>query len=439
VLPLAAGSASPRPTAPRHCAPVDAGSPDLSPTGCAWNPLADGHSFQKVQAALPPTGGRNTAPISPSTESPPWPDLKQSLVSEQEPTCPDAKANLHVHARRLDSQGTSMDSQLPTGLRKASAVRSCLRFVNDYRGWCARRGIPPSWRLAKIWRLVVSELWVLRRLHCGDESRTGRRVRRLVPITARHATALLLRRDELRKLQSSGLRLLVTRRDDGPLQPLGAQQFVGWVEVLPLPDGAPFDTDGLVWLQRVRAAAPLTEDALRARLRMVAFTAPERKALAPVITGLKALEDASVDVCRTCGKRWLIRRGRTLDCAECRRRVSPWTRTRRSASRRRWVRTRGNPRVEDLIKESPLLSKRDWSELVKREAQMAELARRDAPRAQRIQERARRRRDRKARARYRSVTERVLTRRAGAVGSTRKSQRIIPKSKIEGSEKRSRR
>src|SRR5713101_7032689 len=126
-----------------------------------------------------------------------------------------------------------MASKLPTGLREASAIRSCLRFVNDYRGWCARRGIPPSWRLAKIWRLVVSELWVLRRLHGGDESRTGRRVRRLVPITARHATTLLLRRDELRKLQSSGLRLLVTRRENGPLQPVGAQQFVGWAEVLP--------------------------------------------------------------------------------------------------------------------------------------------------------------------------------------------------------------
>lgn len=292
---------------------------------------------------------------------------------------------------------------LPTRLQKASATRSCLRFANDYRGWCARRGIPPTSRLAKVWRLVVGELWILRHLYAAD-TRTGRRVRRLVLITAPLAATLGLRPEERRSLRAAGARLLVTRGENGCPRPVSGRDLhpVMVSEVVPTGDRT----------FRVRPAGPLTEEVLWARLRRVLFTAGERKALRSVIMGVVALQGKPVDVCRWCGKRWLTRRGRMLDCHICRGREEKWTRSRNPASRRHGKVTLPAsvpPPAPAPPGVRPLSLQEEWSRILKRE-RSAELAE-DMPAliqtANRKQEDARRRRESKAQEAYRSVTRSI--------------------------------
>ena len=77
----------------------------------------------------------------------------------------------------------------------------------------------------------------------------------------------------------------------------------------------------------------LSEDELWRRLREISLTTAERSALVPLLRTLVKWQDAPWDLCRTCRLNghttWILRRGRTRDCAACARRLPPWTRTRR--------------------------------------------------------------------------------------------------------------
>ncbi len=166
---------------------------------------------------------------------------------------------------------------------------------------------------------------MIRRIQ-GQETRRGVRVRSSVPITAPRATELLLQRNDLHKLQTIGFRLALRR----PI-PLSGREDKGKLAI----HGT--QVSGFIWR--------VTEDQLWPLFGSFGLTETERRALRPVIRGLVLVQDEPVDVCRTCQVRWLIRRGRTLDCKRCWNALPPWTRSRRAhmAARRSY-----SSDIEDL-------------------------------------------------------------------------------------------
>jgi hypothetical protein len=194
-----------------------------------------------------------------------------------------------------EGEGPAKDRRRPG----YSDVRSLLRFENDYRGWCRQGGIAPSRSLARAWREVRNMLWLTLRLQSGAMSVRGHRVREWV-----------LRRGRTQ----DGM-------EDGPVERV-------YVRVVRDEEGEKLlETHGLV-----QAVRPLSEATVRARLSPCSLSPEEWDALASVIRGLVAVQDRTLFMCRTCQRAWGIqRRGRGRpfkDCAQCRRHLPAYQRTR---------------------------------------------------------------------------------------------------------------
>jgi hypothetical protein len=210
-----------------------------------------------------------------------------------------------------EEQGPAKDRRRPGD----SDVRSLLRFVNDYRGWCRRRGIVPSRRLARAWKEVQNLLWLTLGLQSGVMSVRGHRVRDWV-----------LRRG---------------RTEDGMEDGPGERVYV---RIVRDEEGEKLvETRGLV-----RAARPFSEGTIQDRLSPCSLSPEEWDALASVIRGLVAVQDRTLFMCRTCQRAWGIqRRGRgrpRKDCAQCRRQLPAYKRTRQE-------RPTFSPPVEQAIRE----------------------------------------------------------------------------------------
>ncbi len=202
-------------------------------------------------------------------------------------------SNLHTEAETLIARGFSPQRR-----------RDVLLFLNDLPRWCRRHALTRTTALQQAreqLQAVVGEILRLREV----QTRLGVRVRVSRSITRRDASELLLGREGLAAAKRAGGRVAL-RRD-------GTALYAG--------DGP------------ATFPSRLTKAAVWKRLEGLRLSPSERAALQGVVALLVKRQDAPLALCRTCGRRWLVRRGRTLDCAECRQRESPWTRSRGAARR----------------------------------------------------------------------------------------------------------
>ncbi|GEM_PF-4662966 len=213
-----------------------------------------------------------------------------------------------------------------------AGIRSLLQLLNDYRRWCRRRSLRPTWRLARVRAHLDAVMWRLRDVNSGKAVRrwvAGFRTgdpddrRPLLPVHASQVPALerercslgprdpwspVLDPSEIRAYRRYGCRPLRRRDqneansiyvDDKTLEPIGHCVYI-------------------------------TEEMLWNRLRGVPFSEGECQAVASIFQAFVALQDRPWDRCRTCGQRWIIRSRRTLDCDRCRRKFTSSARSRRS-------------------------------------------------------------------------------------------------------------
>jgi hypothetical protein len=229
-------------------------------------------------------------------------------------------------------------------------ARLVLRFVNDYRGWCRRRGLRPSRALARARQEVLGQLAWLHRLHEGAFTRHGYRRHWSLPFTDRLGDDFLHWRPSQARMACARRGRLVLRMGvlaDARGQPAAVR--VVQVDMLSsqatvdalIAQGPRGDEILSTWGENEPrqwySMGRLSEETVWRHLESVPLTREERRALAPVVRALVTTQDARWVPCRTCrargrtfGARWLVRYGRTLDCDRCRDMWKPWTRTRRA-------------------------------------------------------------------------------------------------------------
>ncbi len=170
--------------------------------------------------------------------------------------------------------------------------------------------------LEKVRRRLLDMLWTVYRVREAT-TRTGTRVRMSRPVSLRDASELMLGRREIRDARRGGNRIAL--RSDG--RDLWVGELLGrFTAALTVPVA--------------RAKRQVLEQDIWDQLKDVPLTDTERAVLRPGIRRLiglarkPTLAPCRLGVLRGTCERWLIRKGKTLDCSECRADLTAVERTR---------------------------------------------------------------------------------------------------------------